>query len=61
MKKLLVVAVVLACILMAAYTEYRYIMKNLNPYTGENGAVYIEIFGQVDEYSASPLSDLGDN
>lgn len=51
MKKL--IAVILILILM--FCEYRYIMLNLSPEIGDNGTVYIEIFGQVDEYYASEI------
>ena len=34
------------------FAEYRYIMHNICPYLGENNTVYIEIFGQTDEYYA---------
>lgn len=61
MKKLLTVAAILACILAAAHMEYRYIMHHISPYTGDNGTVYIEIFGQVDVYSAAQASELDMN
>ena len=47
MKKLIIA---LAVMLGIMYAEYRYIMLNLSPSNGNNGTVYIEIFGQVDEY-----------
>ena len=34
------------------YAEYRYIMCNLKPYRGDNGTVYIEMFGNINEYYA---------
>lgn len=54
MKKL--IAAVLILVLM--FIEYRYIMCSIRPYEGNNGTVYIEIFGQVDEYYAEPASEL---
>lgn len=39
------------------FAEYRYIMLNVCPYLGENNTVYIEVFGQVDEYYAEPIED----
>ena len=50
MKKL--IAIVLSMFLLAGimFAEYRYIMTNLHPYKGNSNTIYIEIFGQVDEY-----------
>lgn len=39
-------------ILSLMFAEYRYIMHHINPYIGENNTVYLEIFGQTDEYYA---------
>ena len=47
MKKILIMILIILGIM---YAEYRYIMVNLHPYNGDNGTVYIEIFGNVDEY-----------
>lgn len=47
MKKIILIILVIAALM---YAEYRYIMLNLSPYNGNNGTVYIEIFGNVDEY-----------
>lgn len=59
MKKKCVIALVsILAILMLMFAEYRYIMCNLHPYRGENGTVYIEIFGQVDIYYADFASEL---
>ena len=52
MKKIIIVILILASLM---YAEYRYIMINLNPYQGENGTMYIEFMGQVDEYDASEM------
>ena len=51
MKKLIVAIL----ILVLMFAEYRFIMLNICPYLGENGTVYLEIFGKVDEYYASEM------
>lgn len=58
MKKFLIALAAIALALVAAFGEYRYIMINLRPYVAEDGTVYIEIFGQVDEYEAASASEL---
>jgi hypothetical protein len=45
-------------ILMLMFAEYRFIMRNISPYLGDNGTVYLEIFEQVDEYYAEPASEM---
>lgn len=55
MKKF-IIAISLIAYLM--YAEYRFIMLNINPYLGNNGTVYVEFMGQVDEYYAEPASEL---
>ena len=55
MKKIILAILVLAALM---YAEYRYIMLNLAPSIGDNGTVYIEIFEQVDEYYADPVSEM---
>lgn len=57
-KKFVIAFAVVLAILALMFAEYRYIMCNLAPYRGENGTVYIEIFGQVDTYYADPASEL---
>jgi hypothetical protein len=52
MKKIIII---ILAILMLMFAEYRFIMHNLCPYRGENGTMYIEVFGQVDEYYADPM------
>ena len=52
MKKLILILLAVA---MLMYAEYRYIMLNLSPSNGNDGTIYIEIFGQVDEYDASEM------
>ena len=59
MKKLfkIILAVLAICALM--FGEYRFIMLNIKPYIGHTdsngGAVYLEIFDQVDEYYAESI------
>ena len=55
MKKWIIILLAVAALMFA---EYRYIMLNLRPYQGNNGTVYIEIFGNVDEYYAAPVSEM---
>lgn len=55
MKKFLIAILILASIM---YAEYRFIMLNICPYLGNNGTVYLEIFGNVDEYYADPVSEM---
>ena len=52
MKKLIAAILIFVIVLGLMFAEYRYIMTNIKPYRGENGTVYLEIFGQVDEYYA---------
>ena len=47
--------IIILAIITLMFAEYRYIMLNLCPYRGENGTVYIELFGRVDEYYADPM------
>lgn len=61
MKKILVAAVFLAGVAIAMFAEYRYIMQNIKPYHGDRDTVYIEIFGQIDEYASNPVSELYNN
>ena len=59
MKKKCIAAIAIALAIIAfMFAEYRYIMCNIAPYRGDNGTIYIEIFGQVDTYYASPASEL---
>jgi hypothetical protein len=51
-KKIIISVLILASLM---YAEYRFIMNNLCPYLGENNTVYIELFGQVDEYYAEDM------
>lgn len=52
MKKLIKIILILVVMLCIMTVEYRYIMLNIAPYRGENGTVYLEVFGQIDEYYA---------
>jgi hypothetical protein len=48
---------VILIIISLAYAEYRFIMHHINPYIGENNTVYLEIFGQMDEYYAENIKE----
>lgn len=52
MKKLVKITLILIALLCVMFLEYRIIMYNIKPYHGERGAVYLEVFGQIDEYYA---------
>ena len=57
MKKYIITGIVCTLALFALmFAEYRFIMCNQRPYRGENGTVYIEMFGHMDEYYADPIS-----
>lgn len=55
MKKAIKIILAIMAILALMFAEYRYIMLNIKPYNGEGGTVYLEIFGQVDEYYAESI------
>ncbi len=57
MKKILKFAITIILILGIMFFEYRFIMINIKPYIGNGGAVYLEIFEQVDEYYAEDWED----
>ena len=44
--------IILAAVFALMFFEYRWIMMNIKPYRGFGGTVYLEVFGQVDEYYA---------
>lgn len=44
-------------LLSLMFAEYRFIMHNLKPYKGNNGTVYIEMFGHIDEYYAENMNN----
>lgn len=52
MKKIAKLVIILMIVLCAMFAEYRYIMTHIHPYHGEDGTVYLEFMGQVDEYYA---------
>ncbi len=49
-KKIAKIIIGILFILSFMFAEYRLIMHSIRPYIGENNTVYIEAFGQVDEY-----------
>lgn len=49
-KKLIVALSIITAMLVIMFAEYRFIMINQHPYCGDEDTLYIEIFGQVDEY-----------
>lgn len=49
MKKLTIALAIVLAILALMYGEYRYIMRNLQPYYAD-GYVYIDFMGQTDTY-----------
>lgn len=49
-KKVIIALSVIAVMLVIMFAEYRFIMINQHPYCGNDNTLYIEIFGQVDEY-----------
>lgn len=55
-KKFCIFAAVVLTAIIFMIAEYRFIMVNLRPYRGENGTVYIEFMGQVDEYYAEKIT-----
>lgn len=57
MKKFVKIALILVAVLCIMFAEYRYIMTHITPYRGDNGTVYLEIHGQVDEYYADEWED----
>lgn len=58
MKKKIIGAVIgILVILSLMFVEYHYIMFNLCPYLGNNGTVYIEIFGRTEEYYAERIEN----
>lgn len=57
MKKIAKFVIIIVAVLCIMFAEYRYIMTHITPYRGEGGAVYLEVFGQVDEYYAEEWED----
>ena len=53
MKKISIkIIIILTFILSLMFAEYRLIMRNIEPYRGQGGTVYLEVFGHIDEYYA---------
>ena len=44
------VIIIIAALLALMFAEYRYIMVHQRPFYDDEGALCIEIFGQVDSY-----------
>lgn len=57
MKKLAIGACIALCVLALMFTEYRFIMENIRPYRGNGGMVYLEVFGNFDEYYAEAIGE----
>lgn len=55
-KKLLIILAAVLAIATMLFAEYRFIMCNIRPYKGDNGTVYLDFFGNVDEYYAEPMN-----
>ena len=56
MKKIFIrIVIILTFILSLMFAEYRLIMRNIEPYRGQGGTVYLEVFGHVDEYYAEMM------
>ena len=53
MKKIIFTIILILGIM---FFEYRFIMLNIRPYLGNNNTVYLEVFGQVDEYYAEDMN-----
>ena len=56
-RKVITIIVGIFFILSLMFAEYRFIMHNIYSYIGENNTVYLEIFGQTDEYYAEPMEN----
>ena len=55
-KKLVIILSVILVMAAMMFAEYRFIMVNIRPYKGDNGTVYLDFFGNVDEYYAEPMN-----
>jgi hypothetical protein len=51
----IIIGILFTVLLM--FAEYRYIMLKICPYIGENNTVYIEVFGQIDDYCAENMEE----
>ena len=56
-RKIVGIIVGILCIASLMFAEYRFIMYNIRPYLGENNTVYLEVFGQTDEYYAERIEE----
>ena len=57
MRKTIIALMAIIGILVLMMAEYRFIMWNICPYRGDNGTVYLEVFGRFDEYYAEPIGE----
>ena len=57
MRKAGIALIAIIGILALMIAEYRFIMRNICPYRGANGTVYLEIFGRFDQYYADPIGE----
>ena len=55
MKKICITLISILLLLAMMIAEYRFIMHNIKPYTDDNGTLYLEVFGMVDEYYTEPI------
>ena len=58
MKKIITIIVLIVGIFTLMFAEHSYIMVNLKPYSKKEETIYIEIFGQIDEYYAGTFSEI---
>ena len=47
--------IIILAVLTLMFAEYRFIMRHQVPYRGDNGTVYIEMFGHIDTYYADVM------
>lgn len=52
MKKFIKIVIGTIIILSLMFAEYRFIMHNIHPYFGNDGTLYLEFYGMIDEYYA---------
>lgn len=57
MRKTAIISAIIIGILALMFAEYCFIMRNICPYRGANGTVYLEIFGRFDQYYADPIGE----
>lgn len=51
MKKIIKAFIAVGIIFVLMFAEYRYIMNNIHPYMSDHNTIYLEVFGNVDEYT----------